>query len=463
LNLFEYDKKDKKSILEYAKQLEDKSVAEVYDIDELVSRQTKKSNKGGFGEFIEQYYFGLELNNKKEADFPEADVELKTTGLVKNSRGISVKERLVLSMIDYNEIVRESWDSNSLLRKVNKILLMFYMYEKGLSFDDYKNVEFKNIDLLDILKLPEEDIEIIKKDWEFIVNKINSGLAHELSEGDTNYLGACTKASTSKDRRLQPNSNIPAKPRAFSLKRSYMQSIFKSIDSKRKSKSIAKVDFETDVLNTFNQYSGKSLQHILDAEGIERKRLAKSFIADSMVHVAKKHYGEKLQKLAEFEKSGIQVKNIVLKPNGVPKESMSFEQIDYNTMMNENWIESFIYNKFDDERHLWLVFKASKNYNSQSELSTGEIIFEKAMFWRMPQEDLDVHYHALWESLQYKLKSKDFDGLSTGVNENPVGHIRPKARDSKDLYLLDSGEKIKKYCFWLNNKYVAEQIKENKI
>lgn len=459
MNLFEYNKNNKESILEYAKQLEGKSVAELYDIEELISRQAKKSNKGGFGEFIEQYYFGLELNNKKEADFKEAGIELKTTGLIKNTKGISVKERLVLSMIDYCKIVDEKWDDNSLIHKIKTMLIMFYIYEKGLKVDSFKDVVFRNIDLWEI---PKEDLDVIKKDWELIVNKINSGLAHELSEGDTNYLGACTKASTSKDRRVQPNSDIPAKPRAFSLKRSYMQSIFKSIDSKKKTKSIAKVDFETDVLNTFNQYSGKSLQYILDIEGIERKRLAKSFIADSMVHVAKKHYGDRLQKMAEFEKSGIQVKNIVLRPNGVPKESMSFEQIDYNTMVDENWYESFIYNKFDDERHLWLVFKANKNYNTQSELSTDEIIFEKAMFWRMPQEDLDIHYHTLWESLQEKLKSKDFDDLSTGVNENPVGHIRPKARDSKDLYLLDSGEKIKKYCFWLNNKYVAEQIKKAK-
>ena len=37
-------------------------------------------------------------------------------------------------------------------------------------------------------------------------------------EGDTMYLGAATKASTSKDRRKQPYSDELAKPRAFSFK-----------------------------------------------------------------------------------------------------------------------------------------------------------------------------------------------------------------------------------------------------
>ena len=36
-------------------------------------------------------------------------------------------------------------------------------------------------------------------------------------KGDTMYLGAATKASTSQDRRLQPFSDEPAKPRAFSI------------------------------------------------------------------------------------------------------------------------------------------------------------------------------------------------------------------------------------------------------
>ena len=48
---------------------------------------------------------------------------------------------------------------------------------------------------------PEADIKIIKNDFEIIVEKIKAGKAHELSEGDTMYLGAAPKAATSGDRR----------------------------------------------------------------------------------------------------------------------------------------------------------------------------------------------------------------------------------------------------------------------
>lgn len=39
-------------------------------------------------------------------------------------------------------------------------------------------------------------MKVIQSDWEKIVNKVKIGEAHNLSEGDTLYLGACTKGST---------------------------------------------------------------------------------------------------------------------------------------------------------------------------------------------------------------------------------------------------------------------------
>ena len=52
------------------------------------------------------------------------------------------------------------------------------------------------IKLVDDWKYPNQDLIIIKQDWELINQKIKDGKAHELSEGDTFYLGACTKGST---------------------------------------------------------------------------------------------------------------------------------------------------------------------------------------------------------------------------------------------------------------------------
>ena len=70
--------------------------------------------------------------------------------------------------------------------------------------------------------IPETDLKIIIDDWNIIHNKIKNGLAHELSESDTLYLGACTKSSDSSVTRKQYGTNIQAKPRAYCLKKQYM-------------------------------------------------------------------------------------------------------------------------------------------------------------------------------------------------------------------------------------------------
>lgn len=41
-----------------------------------------------------------------------------------------------------------------------------------------------------------------------------------------------------------------------------------------------------------------------------------------------------------------------------------------------------------------------------------------------------------------------------------VAHVRPHGRDSTDTAPLPTGGSMTKQCFWLNNSYVAEQIKE---
>lgn len=105
------------------------------------------------------------------------------------------KERLVLNIINYLEIPKEEWSTSSFLKKNAAILLVVYLYEQGRSLVDHP------ISLVEIFRLRdfEEDLEIIKQDWETIVGKIRNGKAHELSESDTMYLSACTKGSAAED------------------------------------------------------------------------------------------------------------------------------------------------------------------------------------------------------------------------------------------------------------------------
>ena len=95
-----YDRTSKWSILQYSNLLLDKTLEEAIaqtQIEEL-------KGKGRLGQLVEKYFFGYELNSNQEADFSEAGLELKCTPLKElTTKVLAIKERLVLTMIDYSE------------------------------------------------------------------------------------------------------------------------------------------------------------------------------------------------------------------------------------------------------------------------------------------------------------------------------------------------------------------------
>ena len=216
-----YNPSDKNSIIAYAKELKDKTLSDVFYTD-LIKNNLK--GKGYFGNILEEFYFFYKPNSDSEPDFPLAKLELKSSPLkrLKNNEYRS-KERLVLNIINYVNVVNQDFENSDFVKKNSSILLVFYLHERD------KNVLEYIIKLIGEWSFPLTDLEIIKKDWEFITKKIAAGKAHELSEGDTFYLGACTKGANALSVRKQPFSEILAKQRAYSFKQGYVNHIIASI------------------------------------------------------------------------------------------------------------------------------------------------------------------------------------------------------------------------------------------
>lgn len=220
-----YDENNVESILEYAKRLEGKTLREVFRSEVLENMRAEiEGNKGKFGQILERYYFEYDCNSDSEPDFP-CGLELKVTPLKKLRNGtFSPKERLVCNIINFENIINESWEESSFLKKNQNMLVIQYIdpLDKNIDRLDYKIVKVFLHNINDDF----EHIEQFKQDWHTIVSKIRDGKAHELSESDTKYLGACTKGATAASSlRSQPNSDELAKQRAFSFKTKYMKSL----------------------------------------------------------------------------------------------------------------------------------------------------------------------------------------------------------------------------------------------
>lgn len=414
-----------------------------------------KTGKGAVGTTIEESWYGYTPNSESEPDFPEAGVELKATPYVRGPKGIRAKERLVCNIINYMEEHSKTFQTSAFWHKCQTMLLMSYEHRDGVPKGDF------TIDEAVLFRFPEEDLAIIEKDWETIMEKVRSGQAHRLSEGDTYYLAACTKGANAESVRPQPFSTELAKQRAYSLKAGYMtrilnKYIFGTEESERVVKdwhSLQEKSFDQYVVDKVSAYIGMTQTELKARFGVESsaKNLNEVLLA-RMLEVK-----GKIASTDEFQKAGIVPKTIRVRRDGTIKESMSFPAFDFIRLSQETeWEESELYEYLAPTKFLFVIFQ---------ENDRGELVFERVKFWNIPAEDLE-EVHKVWDwTVQTIREGVQLKRTPYGVvndlpkqSENRVAHVRPHGRDASDKLPLPDGRMMTKQCFWLNNTYIQKQI-----
>lgn len=423
------------------------------DIDQTGRLAT---GKGAIGTVIEESWFGYTPNSESEPDFPEAGVELKVTPYLRGKNGIRAKERLVCNIINYMEEYDKTFRSSAFWHKCNTMLLMSYEHLVDRSKGDFR------IDEAVLFSFPEEDLAIIKHDWETIMKKVRTGRAHEISEGDTLYLSACTKGANAASVRQQPFSEIPAKQRAYSLKSSYMTQILNRyiFGNEEKPCIIRSADvlrtktFEEYIIDKVKPYYGMTQGELKAHFGVDSKAKSLNEILLARMLGVK----GRIAHTEEFQKAGIVPKTIRVQSNGKIKESMSFPTFDFIELSREkSWEESELYNYLAPTKFMFVIFQ---------EHETGVYVFDRVMFWNIPNDDLE-EVRLVWErTVQTIRKGVQLIQTPRGISNNlpkqadsRVAHIRPHGKDSSDKLPLPDGRMMTKQCFWLNNTYIAEQIK----
>jgi len=450
------------SILAFATQLKNQTLRQACGTE--IEKHGYKG-KGNFGQILEKFYFGYEPNSNAEPDFKEAGIELKSSPLKTLKKGgVRSKERLVLNIINYLEVHQEKFETSSFWKKNAHLLLVFYLHDKDLNLLDYI------IKLVADWQYPNDDLKIIKQDWEFINQKIKDGKAHELSEGDTFYLGACTKGSTAlKSFRDQPFNEEKAKQRAYSLKQGYVNHIIASI-AQEESAVYGKIIDKPEVLDKarsieevvilkFHPFYGKTAAQIEEELGLDLNQNAKSYFAKLTNAILGLELGQKIE---EFEKASIQVKTIRLKENNLPKEDISFPTFEYQELIETDWEDSDFKNVLESK--FFFVFYQFEGEN---------LTLRKVLFWNMPYSDI-LEAKNVWKKM-IKTVSKGKivkDVTEKGIrktyfpkkSENTVSHVRPHAKNAADTYELPVPDKMTglteftKHCFWLNASYVRDEI-----
>ena len=74
----------------------------------------------------------------------------------------------------------------------------------------------------------------------------------------------------------------------------------------------------------------------------------------------------------------------------------------------------------------------------------------------MPYQDR-LEAMRVWEETKRRVMINARDLPRT--SESKVAHVRPHAKNKKDVDLTPQGELIVKRCFWLNGSYIADVVR----
>ena len=493
--LFDYDDTNIDSIFEYAKKLEGMTFQQVIDEYKKSSQKIyinplqasneisdydnsyndtlpSKGAKGQLGNILERYYFGYLPNGHQQADFSKIGLELKQTCIDQKKNGeYTAGERLSITNISYKDPVEDNFYLSHVWNKIAKILLIHYLRDKSKDRFDYP------IKYVNLFTPPQEDLAIIIQDYLKIISKIKDGKAHEISESDTLYLGACTKGATAEKSTVPQyyGDKTPARKRNFCFKRQYMDYVLnhyilkktESAESILKSKELNQhKSFEELILDMINMHAGKTDKELCELYGrpYNKNKAQWSDLAYKMLGIKGNH-------AEEFLKANIVVKSIRLELNGTMKESISLPPFSFKQLVTEKFEESSFCEYFEETKFLFVMYKSNgTNY-----------VLQGAQLWNMPISDLYGDAQIGWQKIHDKIQSGinfivENDRVINDLpskSDNRILHIRPHAAKAayklnngymigdiqKNANQLPNGEWMTTQSFWLNNTYILSQLK----
>jgi DNA mismatch repair protein MutH len=437
-----YDPYSISSILNYAKVLKGHTLVDKCHSDIL---EKSYAGKGNFGHYLEKFYFGFNPNNNPEPDFRYVNVELKSGAIVETSKGFRAKERLAIGIINFSNIINESFESSHVWEKLKIPLLVFHVYKKG---DDPRNYKVSNVN---IVQYTISEIAQIRDDWNLIKNKVANGKAHEISGGDTLFLEAATTGSKNQKYVAQPFSDELAHPRRFALKPAFVTTLLKK-ESYLVEEEITPPLVEEEItppqtflINKLKKYQNISLDEAISMLNIE-KSSQKNFISK----VSKKLVEKIL--LDEYSENIFESLELIHKTcrvfDGKLKENISFPYMKYDELVQQEWEESDFQQIIESK----FMFVFWENVNN-------EFYLKKITFWNVPPKEV-IEAKRIWEKTKQLILDKQADNLPK-TTESYFVHVRPHGRDSNDKYPTHYGVDVKKQSFWIHKNYIEENILKN--
>lgn len=276
-----------------------------------------------------------------------------------------------------------------------------------------------------------------------------------MSEGDTVILGAATKGQKAK----QPNSDIDAPTRGFSLKNSFFRGVLRSHVERtgRGEKSSVFVTPEGYIWNQLKSYKGMSQLGILNLfqKHDPAKRVPNSIskmVSDRIVGTDK----ELPEKHEVFSKSNFLIKNIPIREDNSPIEKATFRTLqiaDFETSWEESPWKTF----FEEVTFIYVGYLGEKD---GKKLGNGHRILDRIFKVTFTSEEVD-EFEKTYNMIKVTIDTQDIRKLPTASHElgkelKLVVSTKGSGSGGYKRFLDDTRET----CFMLNKDFVHQKLNE---
>ena len=226
------------------------------DIDPLAPMVPSSARTKGIVGRIYEGAFDIPANSIAGPDFPGAAIELKSVPIMLARGEAKAKERISVGMIDFEALALETWDTASVRKKLDRILLIFYGWQPLQPIARFQTLASG------IWHADASTLAAIQADWETIANLARTGRRDDVSESLTSVLGAATKG---------PGHG--SRSRAWSLKQPFVGWLYGSMRGEDLVPFVAATAdpaaaFEVALLATLEPHIGLSLERLATSSGL---------------------------------------------------------------------------------------------------------------------------------------------------------------------------------------------------
>ena len=437
--MFDYRTATEEEILQRAVGLLGESVGSISDF--TFSDKPAAQSRGEVGLAIERF-FGIPQNNRQEADFPGAGIELKIVPVVKNANRYKIKERTSLTQINFKRVAGEDWEHAELRKKLRILFVFFEHRDEALK----SSFPIKGTHLW--IPTPEEE-SLIKSDWLAIQNSARLGQAHELSEADGIIMGAATKGGSGQMVGQAVSGAPLAKSRAFAFKPAFLKRIFDVhiAGASEGTWVTAGRELPRVVEERLGRFVGVTLggaARALDLRIGQGKGSAGQFIRLALGADTSR------SPIEELERAGMNVKTVRMNPQGQPYESTSFPHFLQKELAAEAWEESTLLSQLEGG----IVFIPLVGPTRKTPREA--CVIGRPTVWK-PDAGVLEKIRREWERFQAAIRADEMES-SPKESETSFIHVRPHSSTGQPLDETVSGRQVKKHSFWLNKSYVQQVI-----